>query len=87
MISDDGSETRMCALKRYEAVYSQGQKFCMVQLCVAVLEMLHSADGKNILILRQRNLSKHCLLRFHCLNIYILSPLEPQMIDGWKDDL
>ena len=36
----------------------------MVQFCVAILEMLHSTHGKKILILRQRNLSKHCLIRF-----------------------
>ena len=42
--------------------------FCMVHF-FAILETLNSTNGKKILILRQRNVSKHCLLRFLRLNI------------------
>ena len=35
-------------------------------------------EGIKILILRQTNLSKHCLLRFLCLNIMISPPHMPQ---------
>ena len=38
----------------------------------------HSYHTVKILILRQRNLSKHCLLRFLCLNIKIPLQQKPQ---------
>ena len=50
----------------------------MVQFCVAILETLHSTQGKIILTLRQRILSKHCLLRFLCLSIEIHLSHVPQ---------
>ena len=40
--------------------------------CYMIFEVLCGAYGGGILILRQRNLSKQCLLRFLCLNIKIL---------------
>ena len=47
----------------------------MVQYCFASIETLHSKHGKKVLILRQRNLSKHRLLRFQCLSIMVLGKL------------
>ena len=44
-------------------------------ICVAIIE-----HTEKILILRQRNLSKHCLLRFPCLSIKITS----QHVPYWK---
>ena len=44
----------------------------MVQFFAVVIGVLYSTFGGEILILRQRNLSKQCLLRFLCHNIKIL---------------
>ena len=45
----------------------------MVQFFVVVFELLCGTCGGGVLILRQRNLSKQCLLRFLCLNIKIFT--------------
>ena len=50
------------------------QNFCMAQVFVVVFEVLCGTCSGGILILRQRNLNKLCLLKFLCLNIQILLP-------------
>ena len=47
--------------------YTCGQKFCMVQFCVAILETLTAHMVKNLNIETEK--SEHCLLKLLYLNI------------------
>ena len=48
-----------------------GQKSCMVQLNVVIFRIFMAHTVKKILILRQKNLSKQCLLKLFCFSIKI----------------
>ena len=62
----------------HQQLYTEGKKVLHCPVCVAILETFYSTHGKKSFILRQKNLSKHCLLRFLCLNTKITIPHEPQ---------
>ena len=70
-------QLKFCCIYFYTKAQSSfkvtyGQKFCMVQICVAILETLHSTHGKQILKLRR----KICLLKFLCLDIKFLNRMN-----------
>lgn len=52
-------------------MYTEGQKLCTVHYCVAIIETSHSIHGIKLFILRLRNRSKLCFIRFLCLSIKI----------------